>query len=156
MTNAYKTILQEKEVQEELIARNFNVKEQIKQIEELMKIVQQGKKESEEELYREMENPIKRLEEIIDEKANLVLAQQNCLHTRHLQLSWASDFIAHMRNTLPPLDFLSVWLTYCRFRKEILDRPMPNKPVYADATLVGSIKIASKQATEHLESSKHA
>ncbi|SIO73810.1 zinc finger protein, putative [Babesia microti strain RI] len=156
MTNAYKTILQEKEVQEELIARNFNVKEQIKQIEELMKIVQQGKKESEEELYREMENPIKRLEEIIDEKAKLVLAQQNCLHTRHLQLSWASDFIAHMRNTLPPLDFLSVWLTYCRFRKEILDRPMPNKPVYADATLVGSIKIASKQATEHLESSKHA
>lgn len=86
-----------------------NLRNQLKAVDDKIKIVKDNTAEAEHELYEKLEKALETLHAHAQTKLNILLADQIELRRRYEEIQWAESFLKYQREVLEPQNYLKAW-----------------------------------------------
>jgi TLD len=130
-----------------------HIRDNLSAIDAKLSAIQANSAAVEEALYARMQAALYQLQDETQKKMNLLLSEELELRRQLGQLDWTDSFVSMMRETLPPMSFISAWERHSTLQASLMGSVTGSggrlggvrvlDAVQADLQLVGKIEIVA-------------
>ncbi|SOV74420.1 zinc finger protein, putative [Plasmodium sp. gorilla clade G3] len=151
---AYKAILHHSNNPSNFIKqKKKNLNDLLAKIDTLHEQVRINMNDAEKSVYTILEDLVKQLHIITDQKMCSVLSEEYELKRQFNEIIWNESFLYYLQTILPPADFMNAWLKHCQCREQIENNSKVveelHSLIFPDMRIKGNINIVTESSMEH-------
>eukprot|EP00002_Diphylleia_rotans_P033019 TRINITY_DN6990_c0_g1_i6.p1 TRINITY_DN6990_c0_g1~~TRINITY_DN6990_c0_g1_i6.p1 ORF type:complete len:624 (+),score=86.56 TRINITY_DN6990_c0_g1_i6:55-1926(+) len=154
ISDAYRTSLSDSMKVDPIVQeRRISIMGQLSQIDSRLREVNTNSASLEEALYALLQSLLHSLREETKSKLAILLGDELELRRQLENMEWMDEFVKKQQELLPPVDFLTSWYRYAKFRQELAEsRGMkPLTDVQPDMMLVGRVQVSTQEKEKQKE-----
>ena len=149
--DAYELALKESQKGDPLlIARQQEIKNQLKAVDEKLRAVNKNSAEIEEKIYQALQDALFELQDRTQEKMNVLLSEEVELRRQLGYINWAETFLAKETDRASQVDFLNAWKCHAQLRSDLVKGRLRTQEaistVKADLSIRGSVTVECASA----------
>jgi len=146
--DAYDAALSESLKPDTLIAqRQGELRQSLRAVDAKLREVNRNSAEVEELIYKTLQDALFQLQDLTQEKLNVLLSEEVELRRQLEHVDWTETFLDQEREEATPVDFLNAWKCHVQLRADIARSKLATNDVlariFADLSLTGDVRIVA-------------